>query len=253
MDISKFKREKEVNSSIGFPEKIGKVLNTEIRFRKDSFGDRKKAMLYENLSVLLSSGLDIQNAFEIIKDSFKHKKDVDLIAGIEENIIQGSTLSEAFKETGRFTLHEYYSLKIGEETGKLIKVLKELEEYFKKKIEQRRKIVGAITYPMIVVITAILAVFFMMVFIVPMFEEVYQRFDRELPYLTRIVIDISYFFQQYSFLLFLFIMILMSLYFLFRKKESFKRIRDKLVARLPIIGELVKKHSWPGFAYRWNY
>ncbi|MDZ7743553.1 MAG: type II secretion system F family protein [Bacteroidota bacterium] len=116
-----------------------------------------------------------------MQDNFSKKKDAELIQKIQDDVVAGKTISEAFQDSGKFTMYEYYSLKIGEETGRINKVLKDLHQYFEKKTEQRRKIIGAITYPLIVIITAVLAVVFMMAFIVPMFEEVYQRFDKDLP------------------------------------------------------------------------
>ena len=72
---------------------------------------------------------------------------------------------------GLFTPYEFFSIRIGEETGKLVMVLAELAIYYKKRIDQRRQIIGALTYPVLVLTIAGFAVGFMLTYVVPMFAR----------------------------------------------------------------------------------
>ncbi len=230
---------KQKNSK-GFLDGIDKLLSKEISFRK-SFTNRKKYKFYNDLDILISAGIDLKTGMELLVDNFTKKEDRKVIQMIHDKLIGGAGFCDAVGETGKFSVYEYYSLKIGEETGKLTNVLNDLAQYFKKRIEQNRKIINAFTYPIIVVLTAIVAVVFMMNFIVPMFEEVFQRFDRELPGLTKTIIGISNFLSGYSWLfLFVLIALVLTLYLL-RKNEVYKRIVSNMVLRIPVFGDLIRK------------
>ncbi len=224
-----------------FFDRINTVLNKDISLGKKKFPDKKKLQLYNELSMLLSSGIDIRNAFEILEDNFSKKKDIELIKSIYHNVVKGNSISEAFRETNMFSPYEYFSLQIGEETGRLNDVLKDLSDYYNNKIEQKRKIIGAFTYPIIVVITAILAIGFMLNFIVPMFEEIYQRFDRELPGLTKFIIQVSH--QSTSFFIIMFLLISGIIVFRMTCKDQpwYKKAKDNLLLKIPLFGEIIKK------------
>jgi type IV pilus assembly protein PilC len=244
LDISKIKKtkNKEQNTeSDSLFEKVNSVLNKDISFGKKRFPDKKKLQLYNDLSMLLSSGIDIRNTFEIMEDNFAKKADKQLISSIYQNIVDGSTISDAFLASGKFTPYEYFSIQIGEETGRLNQVLQDLSDYFKKKIEQKRKIVGAFMYPIIVVVTAVLAIAFMLNFIVPMFEEIYKRFDKELPDLTKFIIKLSH--QSTPMLLsLLFIVLSVFIFRLLAKKQTwYQQFKDGLLIRLPLFGDIIKK------------
>ena len=77
-------------------------------------------------------------------------------------MIAGKNLSEAVKSQNVFSQYEYYSLQIGEKTGTLQKVAEELGAFFRRKNEQSRNIMNALSYPIVVLITAFLAVGFML-------------------------------------------------------------------------------------------
>ena len=120
------------------------------------------------------------------------------------------------------------------------KVLQDLSDYYKNKIEQKRKIVGAFMYPIIVVITAIMAIAFMLNFIVPMFEEIYQRFDKELPALTKFIIQLSHKITPILLSLSVIIVILLIIRVLVRKYDWYQKFKDNLLMKLPLFGEIVK-------------
>ncbi len=203
--------------------------------------DSFKEGLYLELSVLLSAGVDIKGALELQENQQSKAKLKDLIRTIKDRIVSGASFSEAIQQTGQFSTYEFYSLQIGEETGKLTSVLTELATYYKKKLRQRRQIVQALSYPTIVLTTSIGAVAFMLRFIVPMFSDVFKRFGGELPYLTAQIIRLSKFLQDYGWLLGVFILVVFLFIRMNRKQEWFQRYSSSLILKLPIVGEIVRK------------
>ncbi len=222
-------------------EHVNSVLNKDIAILSRGFKDKKKQQLYNDLSMLLSSGIDIHSAFDILIDNFKLQKDKALIKGLFDKVKEGATISEAFESSGRFSTYEYYSIKIGEESGRLNQVLEDLTSYYNKKVEQKRKLIGAFTYPIIVVLTALLAVGFMLQFIVPMFEEIYKRFDKELPGITKFIIKISH--QSGPMLIGLLLVFIIAYVFakIFKDKHWFISSKDWMLLRIPLFGSLLQK------------
>ena len=221
--------------------KVMSILNKDIKFGSGELKDKKKESFYSELQVLLSSGIDIRTSLDIVVDEQKSDADKKLFSGIKAEVIGGESLSDAIYKTGKFSAYEYYSLKIGEESGRIKDVLGDLTSYFSKKIKQRRQLTSALTYPILVVFTAIFAVGFMLNFIVPMFMDVFKRFNGEMPALTKMIISLSVFFKAYSWLMVLVVACLVFVFLSIRKKEFFRARVSVLLLKMPLFGDVVKK------------
>src|SRR5690606_22304741 len=198
IDISSYKRTKANSIPKTGTENRADVdimswLNRDISFGNGQLADRKKEEFYLEFSTLLLSGIDIRTAFDLILVDQKKGKDADTFTSIRNEVVKGATLSTAIEQSGKFSNYELQSVRIGEETGKLGEVLRELALYYKSKIAQRRKIISALTYPIIVLCTSLGAVFFMLKFVVPMFADVFTRFGGELPWITAFILRVSNF------------------------------------------------------------
>jgi type IV pilus assembly protein PilC len=243
IDISEIKRTtiKNTSKSTSVLDSLNSLLSKDISFSGNKLSNKKKLNFYTDLHVLLSSGIDFKTAFELITENYKKKEDKKLIESIQENVINGISISEALGKTDRFSMYEIYAVKIGEETGKLNDVLSELASFYKRKIDQKRKISSAFSYPIIVLLTAFGAIFFMMQFIVPMFEDVFKRFNNDLPALTQFIIDASHAFKKYSFFFVLFVFAITGLIIFYKENVIYKKYSSKLILKVPVFGQLVKK------------
>ncbi|MFN3402663.1 MAG: type II secretion system F family protein [Cytophagaceae bacterium] len=241
IDISKIDNQKKQKEEKSFIENIGNALNKDISLFGSGFSDKKKESFYHELGILLQAGVDIKTTLEIITDNQVKEKDKLLFEEIKKQVVSGSTLSNAIKQSGQFSAYEFYSLQIGEETGKLPLVLKELAGYYQKKIKQKRQIIGALTYPSIVLATSVAAIVFMLNFIVPMFADIFKRFGGELPAITAFIIETSAFFSNYFYLIILFILGIVICIYSQRKTLWFRRFSSVLILKIPFVGELVRK------------
>lgn len=220
---------------------ISELLNYDIKFGKKELEDKKKESLYLELSSLLEAGIDLKSSFDLVTDDQKNKNDKQLFTDLRNYIIQGSTFSQALKMSNKFSLYEVFSIQIGEESGKLIEVLKDLAKFYQNKIQQRRKIIAALTYPCVVLSTSLAAVFFMLKFVVPMFGDVFKRFGGELPWITAKIIAISKGVENNFFYFFLITCFAILWIYIFRNTESFRRIFSNVVLKIPVVGNLVQK------------
>ena len=129
IDLSKYseKDKKKVPGNKDPGKNISDILNTEITFLEKKFGPKEKEGFYSELGLLLSTGVDIKTAFEIIEEDIPNKKHKSLLEKIKNDIISGRRIYEAVSLHDKiFSKYEIQSIKIGEETGKLAEVLKEL-------------------------------------------------------------------------------------------------------------------------------
>lgn len=216
-------------------------LNKEITLFGSGLSDKNKERFYSELNILFSAGVDIKSALELIEEEQTKKSDKDLYGSIKEFILKGGSLSEALEMAGKFSAYEYYSIRIGEESGRLPEVLSDLSTYFSKQIEQKRKFLNALSYPVIVLCTAVLAIWFMLSFIVPMFSDVFKRFGGELPAITRFVLHLSEFVSVFFPYLFASGVIITVFIISQRKQDWFRKLSTSLILKTPIIGEIINK------------
>ncbi len=251
IDLSSYTREKK---KVSMPDKqkqeasILDFLNRDISFGNGQLNDRKKEAFYLELSTLLLSGIDMKTSLELILLEQDSARDKEIYGALKEKVLLGSPLSDALKQTGKFSDYEYFSIRIGEETGKIGEVLTDLAKFFKNKISQKRKIISAITYPLIVLCTSLGAVFFMLKFVVPMFADVFTRFGGKLPWVTDVIIRASGFIDSTFWYGFIFFIAIIVFLFMNRTKDWFRKWSSVILLKIPVAGDIISKIYLARFA-----
>lgn len=242
IDLNKFEPLKKKSIEYRKKEKgTFDFLNKDLKLFGAGFSDKKKERFYSDLCILFSARVDIRSALELIEEEQTKEKDKVLFASIKEAVIGGASLSKAIEQTGLFSAYEFYSMQIGEESGRLQEVLQELSIFFSKKIQQKRQLISALSYPAVVFSASFGAIFFMMKFVVPMFADVFKRFKGELPYFTRLIIHLSDAFSNYA-LYFLFGITLLIL-FLYKQRKTiwYRKLSAEILLRTPIMKDMISK------------
>jgi len=239
VNIKQVQRKKPLQKEDKASWTIDRILNTDIKLFSKGFTDKSKEAFYLELSTLLNAGLDIKTSLELIETEQADPKQRDLIAQVRTALINGDSLWEAMRDTGKFTPYEYFSIQIGEETGRLDIVLNQLYSFYASKLKQRRQFVSAPSYPIIILITSVGAVSFMLLFIVPMFNDVFKRFGGDLPQLTLIIIQFSAFLKSYFLLILLVVAGIATFFFMNRNEIWLKKFTTKALGRIPVIGSIV--------------
>ena len=231
--IAKDKEEKGQSS-------MENILKKEITFGS-KFSNKKKEQFYSELSVLLKSGVNLKHGLDIIIESQPKQKDRELMERLNSSILKGSTFADALLGDKSFSAYEYHAVKIGEQTGQLAFVTQDLADYYKRRNEQKRQIVSSLTYPIIVLFTAFLVVFFMLKYVVPMFEDIFEQNRVELPFLTTIIVKFSHLLENYGFLILIILILIIGVFRMFRKHYIYKKYSGEMLLKLPIIGSYIKK------------
>lgn len=211
----------------------------EISFTGKAAGSVFKARFFAELALLVSSGMDIRRSLDIIEGGTAKEKEREMIKSLKEFIINGSSISEAIEKSGRFELYDVMTMSMGEETGALSEVLNSLAVHYARKTSQRKQVTGALTYPVLVLLTTLASLFFMLNYIVPMFEDVFKRFQGELPPLTKAIVRLSESFGGIALGLLVVTGAVIFLVLLNHKKEWFRSFMTRIIRKIPVAGDFV--------------
>ncbi len=220
---------------------IHTFLKKEIILFGERFNNKKKHAFYQELAVLLKAGISFKEALTLILESLTKITDKELIQSILNDVVNGKSFSESLLASKSFSEYEFYSLQIGEETGTTAQVCQELGVFYERKNEQKRIIIAALTYPAIVMSTAIAVVVFMLSYVVPMFQDIFKQNNVELPMLTKMIIELSIFTKTFGiyglFVLLSFIIIAR----IFKNNGKYRRVIHHFVLKIPIFGSFITK------------
>lgn len=230
---------------------------TETRGEKASaFGpvgklrEKDRTLLTRQLSVLLLSGMTVEQALTAAAGDGENAALRSLLLGVRSGVMEGATLAEAMRTAPRAFPKLYRSIvAAGESSGRIGTVLDQLATHLERSYRLKTLIRSAMIYPVILGITAILMVSALMVWVVPKLVEQFVLLGAtELPPLTRFVIALSGFFRDWG--LVVLAVAAGGAFILNRalKMESFRRRWDKMVLRLPYLGELNRKIAAARFA-----
>jgi type IV pilus assembly protein PilC len=201
-------------------------------------------------SAMTSAGLPLVQCLDVLATQTENKKLSETIQQISLDIQGGSTLSDALQKHQRIFNHLYCNMvAAGESSGNLDEVLKRLADYQEKADILRRKIKGAMTYPVIVGIVAGAVVSVLLTFVVPTFAKMFTDFGGTLPLPTRIVMGISNLLVHNFIVLVLVIAAsVVAFWYYYNKTKQGRLVIDILTLKLPVIGELMRKSSVSRFS-----
>jgi type IV pilus assembly protein PilC len=200
-------------------------------------------------SAMTAAGLPLVQCLDILGAQTENKKLSAAIKQISGDIQGGSTLADALqKHPSIFNSLYCNMISAGEASGSLDTVLLRLADYQEKAEALRRKIKGAMTYPLIVTIVAIFATAAMLTFVVPTFAQMFTDVGGTLPLPTQIIMTLSDFLKKYILLIILIIAGAITALFYYYKTDDGKLRIDGIKLKLPVWGDLERKSSISRFA-----
>ncbi len=195
------------------------------------------------LSILQDAGLPILRSLKILENNQKPGKLKNALMDVCEEIEGGATLSEAMSKSPKVFSRLYVNMiKAGEAGGALETILQRLADFLERAESLKRKVKGALIYPVIVVLVATLILTFIMLFIVPTFETMFEEFGLTLPAPTLLLIAMSNYISGYWFLLIAMPICLLITVKLMRKFRHGRMGFDMFIIKVPIFGSLIEKN-----------
>ena len=191
------------------------------------------------LASFLQAGIPVLEALEIVSDQTSSKPMRAVVDGIGASVRRGTSFVEAV-DAHPAVFPAWYRAMLGaaEYTGDLDEVLMQLSTYLERDIGSRRQMKSAMTYPIIVLVVAIVAMFVMSIFVLPKFTGLYATLDADLPLPTRMLMSFTDFMQGSWPLLLVAMAVAAGLGFAVLGGERGKPRRDRLAMKLPVVGNL---------------
>lgn len=205
---------------------------------------RELCTFTRQLSILQDAGLPILRSLRILANQAKPGRLKYSLEDTCDEIEAGATLSEAMSKSPKCFDRLYVNMiKAGEAGGALELILQRLADFKERAESLKRKVKGAMIYPILVISVAVLILTGIMIFIVPSFRDIFEEFDLELPYMTELLVSISTWVGQYWWAI---PTIPVSIWLFIKLIRKFKHGRigwDMFTIKVPIFGQLVEKNT----------
>jgi type IV pilus assembly protein PilC len=216
----------------------GKVSNEDI------------AVFSRQLATMMSAGIPMVQAFEIIGNGHEKPAMQKLVLDIKSNIEGGSTLHESLAKHPLYFDDLFVNLvEAGEQAGALETLLDKIATYKEKTEALKKKIKKALFYPAAVLAVALIVSIILLIFVIPQFESLFKGFGADLPAFTQMVVNLSRFVQSQGW--WMAVLIGGGVYaFLYFKKRSrpMQRGLDRTMLKFPVIGPILQKSAIARFA-----
>ena len=205
--------------------------------------DKDIVIFTRQFATMIDAGLPLVQGLEILSDQVENKTLARTLTTIKADVEAGSSYADALKKHPR-TFSELYSNMVaaGEAGGILDTILNRLALYIEKAMKLKKKVKGAMIYPIVVSGIAILVIAIIMIFVVPTFAKMFQSMGGILPLPTRIIMGMSHFIAGIGWLVAVveivgFIVAIKQI----QRTEKWKTMVDRILLKLPIIGPLLIK------------
>ena len=197
------------------------------------------------LATMAKSGVPLMQGLEIVADGLENPSMQKVVLGVKDDVAAGNDFASCLKKyPNQFDQLTCALIESGEQSGALEQMLDRVALYKEKSEALKQKVSKALKYPMVTLIIAGIVTVILLVKVVPTFQSMFSSFGSELPAATQFVVGISEWFQANYLVLFGSIVALV-----FGLKEAVKRSpkvadeKDRLMLKLPIVGEILKKSA----------
>ena len=219
-----------------------------LSFLKPKVKGKSLCIFTRQFATMIDAGLPLIQGLEILgsqEPNLTLKKAVGTIRGDVES---GSTLSNALKKHPKIFSDLYVSLvSAGEMGGMLDTILNRLATYIEKAEKLKRKVKGAMVYPSVVLSIALIVIAILLVFVIPVFQEMFEGLGGELPGITQFVVDLSEFLRNNIIYIIAAMVMLFFAFNRFKATEKGRTTVDKILLGLPVFGMLLKKSAVANF------
>ena len=234
------------------------VLKTQLRrqgvvvtsFKKQAqplFGGSKKispediAFFTRQMSTMLKAGVPLVQGLGMVAEGSNHKSLVELIKSLEEDVAAGTPFATALHKHPRYFDELYCSLiEAGEQSGSLESLMERVALYKEKAETLKKKIKKALTYPIAVVVVALIVTAILLIKVVPQFAETFSSFGAQLPSFTLFILSISEFMQANWWKI---LGVIVALGFVYKelmvRSEKFVNFIDTITLKIPVVGDIV--------------
>jgi general secretion pathway protein F/type IV pilus assembly protein PilC len=228
------------------------ILNINISYSK-KINLIELANISRDLSIYLDSGVPLVGTIKLISQNYSHNKKTKVFFdSVYTFLDEGKSFFMALSLQKVYKIPNFYlqSIKISEDRGTIKSVLIELSKYIKEQQKVIKQITSAMIYPMFILLVAFAVILYILINIVPKITSMFDKLHQELPTITKVVIKLGDFFQNYWVSIVILLMVTVTIFiFLYQKYFKFRYKIDTLLLKIPIIGSLISSSELGRFSY----
>ena len=199
------------------------------------------ALLTRQLATLLRAGLPLEEGLSAVSEQTERPRLKSILLGVRARVLEGHTLAAGLEDfTQAFPVVYRATVAAGEQAGQLDAVLERLAEYTESRHSLRQKVTQALVYPIVLTALAFSIVIFMLMYIVPKIVAVFETTGQQLPLLTRALIWLSEFLQNWWLAVAITLGLIVYLIKYLLRKESVRRSVHGWTLRLPVFGRVTR-------------
>lgn len=208
------------------------------------------AIFTRQMATMMKAGVPLIQSFDIVADGLENPSLRELIIEIKNDVAAGNNFAGALRKHPKYFDDLFCNLvDSGEKSGALETMLDRVALYLEKTETLKKKVKKAMTYPISVVVVALIVTTILLIKVVPQFQDMFEGFGAELPVFTQFVVGISEWMQEWWLI---FLLGIVAFVFAFKevkqRSEGFRNGLDKFMLKLPIVGDIIDKSSVARFA-----
>ena len=217
------------------------LMHNENRYLERPIKNKDLVFWLAQLSTYIKSGIPLTDAVKILAEQDKRKKYRKVYDSIIYELSMGESFSEALKKQGNvFPPLLINMVKAAELIGDLENTLDEMSSYYEEKEVTKKQMISAITYPTIILIFALVVITFLMIYVLPQFQQIYEGLGSEVTGLTLTLLIISAYLKlNIVKILIVIVVVLILLRILYKKLKAFRTIVQYIVMHIPVIGKII--------------
>ncbi|WP_163339693.1 type II secretion system F family protein [Desulfopila sp. IMCC35008] len=219
-----------------------KDLLENVSFFQPNVTGKDIVIFTRQMSTMIDAGLPLVQCLEILGKQQSNSTFKKVLSGVMSDVESGSTLADSMRKHPKVFDNLFTNMiEAGETGGILDTILSRLAGFMEKSMALKKKIKGAMTYPAICLAISILILAVILIFVVPVFSQMFEDFGSSLPMPTQIVVNLSNFFKNYFFYMIVAAILLWMLFKKVYKTEKGQMTFDRIFLRMPVVGILIRK------------
>lgn len=223
-------------------KKKPKDLFENVSFLQPKVKEQDIIVFCRQFSTMIDAGLPIIQCLDILQSQQENATFKKMLKDIKESVESGKTLAESLKKYPKHFDDLFVNMVAAGEAGGILDViLRRLSAYMEKSARLKSQVKGAMTYPLVTILIAIAVVAVILVFVIPVFQEMFADFGQALPAPTQIVIGMSEFVKGNILWIIIGVALLIFAFRRFYKTEKGRAMIDEFTLKLPVVGILVRK------------
>ncbi|MGD8371215.1 MAG: type II secretion system F family protein [Syntrophobacterales bacterium] len=219
-----------------------KDLFENVKFLQPRVTEKDIVVMTRQFATMIDAGLPLVQCLEILYSQQDNRTFKRILKEIKEDVEEGSTFADALKQHPEVFDDLFVNLVAAGEIGGILDIiLNRLAAYIEKASKLKKRVKGAMTYPIVVMVIAVLVVAVILIFVIPVFQSMFADFGKALPVPTQIVVAMSNFVKNNILYMIVALVLFIFAFRRFYRTEKGRALVDQLVLKAPVFGMLIRK------------